>query len=214
MATGLPDLDIVAAHSFGNGGAANNSLFIKSTKTVTVPTKDGTTTKKVSNFQLVEFQDNFTTDYNTTQVFGRMDPIVNYKGTTRKITLGIRTSNEVTTKKINTKMKKLQYPVYESAPSGITNALAIQRPPLVYVTFGSLIHGLAGDKTPLLCALTGFSNSPRVGLTPLDSPLVVFGAQGNSVTFTETTFRFDLIPLHDRTPAFTGDVPEWVGGIL
>lgn len=214
MAKGLPDLDIVAAHSFGNNGAKNNSLFISPTTKKTVGEGDNRKTIEVSNFQLVEFQDNFTTDYNTTQVFGRMDPIVNYKGTTRKITLGIRTSNEVTTKLINTKMKKLQYPVYESAPSGITNALAIQRPPLVYVTFGSLIHGLAGDKTPLLCALTGFSNSPRVGLTPLDSPLVVFGSEATEITFTETTFRFDFIPLHDRTPGFRGEVPKWVGGVL
>ena len=214
MASGLPDLDIVAAHSFGNAGAKKNSLYIPPTKTVTIQTKTGPIQQEVSNFQLVEFQDNFTTDYNATQVFGRMDPIVNYKGTTRKITLGIRTSNEVTTRAINTKMKKLQYPVYESAPSGITNALAIQRPPLVYVTFGSLIHGLAGDGTPLLCALKGFSNSPRVGLTPLDSPLVVFGSEATEITFTETTFRFDFIPLHDRTPAFTGDVPAWVGGNL
>ena len=143
-----------------------------------------------------------------------MDPIVNYKGTTRKITLGIRSSSADITQIIKVGMKRLQYPVYESAPSGITNALAIQRPPLVYVHFGDLIHGLKSVDDPLLCALTGFSNSPRVGLTPLDSPLVVFGAQGNSVTFTETTFRFDLIPLHDRTPGFVGDVPEWVGVIL
>ena len=202
----LPDLKITAAHSRGTKNEGDNSINISATV--------GEGKDAVPQFQLVEFQDNFTTDYSTTQVFGRMDPIVNYKGTTRKITLGIRSSSADITQIIKVGMKKLQYPVYESAPSGITNALAIQRPPLVYVTFGSLIHGLAGDKTPLLCALTGFSNSPRVGLTPLDSPLVVFGAQGDSVTFTETTFRFDLIPLHDKTPGFVGDVPEWVGVIL
>ena len=143
-----------------------------------------------------------------------MDPIVNYKGTTRKITLGIRTTDLTATNTIKNKMKKLQYPVYEGAPSGITNALAIQRPPLLYVTFGDVIHGTSGVGTPLLCAMTGFSNSPRTGLTPIDSPLVVFGANGTSIGFTETTFRFDLIPLHEKTPGFIGDVPEWVGGIL
>lgn len=198
----LSDLIITAAHSKGTTNEADNRVYIKAM------------IGEKPQFQLVEFQDNFTTDYSTTQVFGRMDPIVNYKGTTRKITFGIRSSSADTTQEIKVGMKRLQYPVYESAPSGITNALAIQRPPLVFVHFGDLIHGLDSTDDPLLCALTGFSNSPRVGLTPLDSPLVVFGAQGNSVTFTETTFRFDLIPLHDRTPGFTGDVPEWVGVIL
>jgi hypothetical protein len=202
----LPTLIITPAHSSATTNKAKNSLVLQPTRT-----ENGRT---ISQFQLVEFQDNFTTDYNTTQVFGRMDPIVNYKGTTRKITLGIRTTDLTATNTIKNKMKKLQYPVYEGAPSGITNALAIQRPPLLYITFGDVIHGTSGVGTPLLCAMTGFSNSPRTGLTPIDSPLVVFGANGTSIGFTETTFRFDLIPLHEKTPGFVGDVPEWVGGIL
>jgi len=202
----LPTLIITPAHSSTTTNKAKNSLVLQPTRT-----ENGRT---ISQFQLVEFQDNFTTDYSTTQVFGRMDPIVNYKGTTRKITLGIRTTDLTATNTIKNKMKKLQYPVYEGAPSGITNALAIQRPPLLYVTFGDVIHGTSGVGTPLLCAMTGFSNSPRTGLTPIDSPLVVFGASGTSIGFTETTFRFDLIPLHEKTPGFIGDVPEWVGGIL
>ena len=188
----LPTLIITPAHSSANN-KAKNSLVLS-------PTREERG-KLISLFQLVEFQDNFTTGYSTTDVFGRMDPIVNYKGTTRKITLGIRTTDLTATNMIKNKMKKLQYPVYEGAPSGITNALAIQRPPLIYIT-------------PLLCAMTGFSNSPRTGLTPIDSPLVVFGANGTSISFTETTFRFDLIPLHEKTPGFVGDLPEWVGGVL
>jgi hypothetical protein len=201
----LPTLIITPAHSSVNN-KAKNSLVLS-------PTREERG-KLISLFQLVEFQDNFTTGYSTTDVFGRMDPIVNYKGTTRKITLGIRTTDLTATNMIKNKMKKLQYPVYEGAPSGITNALAIQRPPLIYITFGDVIHGVSGADTPLLCAMTGFSNSPRTGLTPIDSPLVVFGANGTSIAFTETTFRFDLIPLHEKTPGFVGDLPEWVGGVL
>ena len=201
----LPTLIITPAHSSANN-KAKNSLVLS-------PTREERG-KLISLFQLVEFQDNFTTGYSTTDVFGRMDPIVNYKGTTRKITLGIRTTDLTATNMIKNKMKKLQYPVYEGAPSGITNALAIQRPPLIYITFGDVIHGVSGAGTPLLCAMTGFSNSPRTGLTPIDSPLIVFGANGTSIAFTETTFRFDLIPLHEKTPGFVGDLPEWVGGVL
>lgn len=202
----LPTLIITPAHSSATSNKADNSLVLKPMR------MNGE--KQISQFQLVEFQDNFTTGYSTTDVFGRMDPIVNYKGTTRKIILGLRTTDTTATNMIKNKMKKLQYPVYEGAPSGITNALAIQRPPLIYITFGDVIYGSAGTNTPLLCAMTGFSNSPRVGLTALDSPLVVFGANGTSISFTETTFRFDLIPLHEKTPGFVGDLPKWVGGVL
>ena len=45
---------------------------------------------KITNYFFTEFTDTIDTQYNSVQTFGRMDPIVNYQGATRKISLGIK----------------------------------------------------------------------------------------------------------------------------
>jgi len=179
-------------------------------------------TTTLSNYYMTEFADNISTSYNKVQTFGRMDPLVNYQGSTRDISLGLSftltdRAEHVRMHRIITKLQKMQYPVYENK----ANALTIQRPPLVEVTFGNLIRGNSGGA--LLCAMEGFSFTPKVGFTPEDSPYVRFGsprgqqnAQGqqteinqvgtaDEIFFKEYSFAFKFTVLHQQPMGFAID---------
>ena len=179
-------------------------------------------TTTLSNYYMTEFSDNISTSYNKVQTFGRMDPLVNYQGSTRDISVGLLftltdRAEHVRMHRIITKLQKMQYPVYENK----ANALTIQRPPLVEVTFGNLIRGNSGGA--LLCAMEGFSFTPKVGFTPEDSPYVRFGAprgqqsnQGqktdinqvgtaDEIFFKEYSFAFKFTVLHQQPMGFAID---------
>ena len=179
-------------------------------------------TTTLSNYYMTEFSDNISTKYNKVETFGRMDPLVNYQGSTRDISVGLLFTltdrvEHVRMHRIITKLQKMQYPVYENK----ANALTIQRPPLVKVTFGNLIRGNGGGA--LLCAMEGFSFTPKVGFTPEDSPYVRFGAprgqqnnQGqktdinqvgtaDEIFFKEYSFAFKFTVLHEEPMGFAID---------
>ena len=189
-----------------------------------------------TSYYLTEFQDNISTKYSETPVYGRMDPIVNYQGTTRKIAVGPEITKaalgaEAKDKNLSvakmytalhgkiSDLKTMQYPVYEDEFSAMT----IQRPPLVTVELANLIRDPTGG--PLICAMQGFSFTPKTGFTPLDTPHVVFGAAasgrvavagGNDTKFQFNTyaFRFDFTPLHKETMGFkeNGALYDFLGG--
>ena len=167
--------------------------------------------------KLQEFQDNYDPKYSLTNTFGRMDPIVNYQGTSRKILVAIElTQAPDDGLDIHTKTKKILYPTYDAA-SSIPNALLIQRPPLVAVKMGSLIHSPLDASGYLLCVLESYTMTPGLGFTPLDSPLVRLSTNPNNpiTAFQSYNFRFDFIPLHPVTPGFVEDSSgkfQWVGG--
>ena len=180
-------------------------------------------TTTLKNYYMTEFSDNISTKYNKVETFGRMDPLVNYQGSTRDISVGLSftltdRAEHVRMHRIITKLQKMQYPVYENK----ANALTIQRPPLVEVTFGNLIRGNSGGA--LLCAMEGFSFTPKVGFTPEDSPYVRFGAprgqQKNDknektdinqvgtkdeIFFKEYSFAFKFTVLHQQPMGFAID---------
>ncbi len=160
-----------------------------------------------SNYFLTEFQDSVSTQYNKVSTFGRMDPIVNFQGAQRKISLGILVKppdNDIDLGSLHrkiTRLQKMQYPVYESGD----NALTIQRPPIVLARLANLIRG--GDDKALLCAMEGFAFTPKAGFTPDSTPFMRFGAQTDNAVaadasssdkfyFQEYTFKFDLTVLH------------------
>jgi len=208
----LPPIQIIPLHSFGKSTQAANSAIM------------GPGSVKYPNFYMTDFQEQFDPRYSVVNTFGRMDPIMNYQGTGRRISLGLKVTRASVSKTFHTKMKKVVYPTYESATS-IPNALLIQRPPLVMVSFGNLIRSSTGtDANPgfLLCALEQYAATPSAGFTPLDSPLVRFGGRRSGekgditsrvISFQTYQFKFDFIPLHSQTPGFNGDSdPVWIGG--
>lgn len=178
---------------------------------------------ELTSFKITDFQDALSTNYNKETVFGRMDPIMTYQNTTRKISLGLRKGPMGTESIIRathdfiSKVMRMQYPVYEEG----ANSLTLSRPPLVRVEFGNYIRSGAGHG--LLCAMNGFAYTPQVGFTPTDSPLVRFGADrsvpgtaadsGTSLEFLpkNITIKFDLDVLHEETMGFmAGNAPTEV----
>jgi len=206
----LPDLVITPLHSFNPAGGVAAAA-------AELPAMAG----KKANYFMTEFQESFSPRYNLTNTFGRMDPIVNYQGTGRKIVLGVKCIQATNASTFHNSMKKIMYPVFDAA-SEIPNALLIERPPLVMVNYGNLIQDpeTAGA---LLCVLEQYSATPAAGFTPLDSPLVRFGATTTNsngvissqqiIDFQQYSYRFDFIPLHSVTPGFNNSAtPAWIGG--
>ena len=167
----------------------------------------------LDNYFFTEFADSIDTKYNSVSTYGRMDPLVNYQGSTRKISLGIRVTPQGEhafyqrrlTHTAISRLQKMQYPVYEKGQ----NALTIQRSPIVAVSLGNLIRD--GDGKELICAMNGFAFTPNVGFTPEDSPLVRFGGtsdpgqfagSGDHIGFRNYNFRFDFTVLHRAPPGF------------
>ena len=168
----------------------------------------------LKSYFFTEYSDSIDTKYNSVSTYGRMDPLVNYQGSTRKISLGIKVTPQGKGAKMSrrlihtaiSRLQKMQYPVYEKGQ----NALTIQRSPIVAVSLGNLIRD--GDGKELICAMNGFAFTPNVGFTPEDSPLVRFGGpqsqigkakgSGDEIGFKNYNFRFDFTVLHRAPPGF------------
>lgn len=109
---------------------------------------------------LTDFNDQYTTNWNNTEIYGRMDPIYTYKNTIRKITLGFDVPNfdaeEAKTNAENAdKLIRALYPVYETN-AGLGTEI-ISSPPLFKIKFANLITNVAKseDETANVTAQEG-----------------------------------------------------------
>jgi hypothetical protein len=92
---------------------------------------------------ITQFEDQYSSEWNTEQVFGRMDPIRNFKGTQRIITLSwdvVAGSLEEAKKNLEDcgKLMAMLYPSYTN-PDASQNAATISAAPLFQVRFANLI---------------------------------------------------------------------------
>lgn len=118
---------------------------------------------------LTNFTDKFSSEWQKEDVYGRMDPIVGFKGTTRNITLewdvpaASVAEAEENLGRCSTLFKML-YPTF----SGKDPGSVVASPPLFKVRFVNLIHdgknqtgGAASAKeSGLVCTIDGFQYSP------------------------------------------------------
>jgi hypothetical protein len=169
------------------------------------------------SFLIRTFKDTLTTKYNSQEVYGRMDPISTYQGTTRKISLGIdleTLADNANASRYLAAVSQLmwfQYPVYEQAG----NALSISRPPLVRVEFANYIR--SGTGGPLLCALQGVSYSPFDKFDLGSSPSVVTPKGGSGQAHllpVRISVDMDLVVLHENPVGWmdTGNKTKFIGG--
>ena len=91
---------------------------------------------------ITAFNDSYTSDWTNTTVFGRNDPILNFKGTARNISLTfdvVAHSQGDAVKNLQRASKLIQqlYPGYSAEAMGRT--ANITRPPLVKIKFAQLI---------------------------------------------------------------------------
>lgn len=120
---------------------------------------------------LKDFSDNYTSAWNPEPVYGKMDPIVTFKNTTRKISLAFDIPNEdsdaaqLNLSKINYLIRGL-YPVYDGGKYGTA---IMSSPPMFRVRFSNLIKNPSfinedGEtlKSGLLCYIDGFNFKPSI----------------------------------------------------
>ena len=113
---------------------------------------------------VTSFSDSYSSDWNSTSVFGRNDPIYNFKATTRSISLVfdiVAASYEEATLNLarTQRLIKMLYPAYTSPT---TIAANLTRPPLVKIKFANLIadHSAVGGSW----FKTGEGQSPSVAI--------------------------------------------------
>lgn len=153
-----------------------------------------------------KISDSFTPSYDPKKVYGRMDPIPIYQGTTRVITFdldlpsnGLAHSREIA-KKLNTLVRNL-YPSYQQ--NGFVKI--ISSPPLARIFFSNIIYnGMAYS-----AALLGYFSQ---GIS-INHDLVngVFSrAEGYETYAKSYALNFAFSVLHEDTPGFVkkGNGPE------
>jgi len=121
---------------------------------------------------LTSFSDQYTTNYNSEEVYGRMDPVQSYKSTSRTISVSIDiVSGSLEESKENIAkcgmLFNMLYPVYSSNSAG---AGSIKAAPMFRVRLGNLIQTTKSNDTSssdvettgLLGTIGGFSYEPVV----------------------------------------------------
>tara|TARA_R110000868_G_scaffold98644_4_gene271598 strand:- start:375 stop:1139 length:765 start_codon:yes stop_codon:yes gene_type:complete len=111
---------------------------------------------------LENLADMYSSNWNAEDVYGRMDPIVNFINTRRSFSVSWNVPANsydeamLNLKKVNLLMSFL-YPLYAEGSGGAT---AINQAPLMRVKFGNLIQNISGKG--LLGYLNGFTMDPKV----------------------------------------------------
>tara|TARA_R100000008_G_scaffold22486_2_gene11939 strand:- start:842 stop:2008 length:1167 start_codon:yes stop_codon:yes gene_type:complete len=110
---------------------------------------------------VTEFSDSYTQRWNETQVYGRMDPLSTYQGTTRQISLGFDiVSDSLASAEDNMKniarFLKFQYPVYQS--TGLQHSNVLKGAPLMAFKWTNLISSPNNVDNKLIGYINGGIN--------------------------------------------------------
>jgi hypothetical protein len=174
------------------------------------------TGKKVQFFQIkmTGFTDTVTPSWSEENVYGRMDPIATYQGTTRAIELSFDIGpfsdsddrKKLALQKIS-RLMQFQYPTYSEADS----TTSISRPPLLNVSFANYIRAGTGTDEALLCYMTGMAYNPVDGMSSTTTPKVV---DDGSPTILPQRIAVSLSfkVLHGEAPGWGDSSGEWDGG--
>tara|TARA_R110002074_G_scaffold181438_5_gene346049 strand:- start:59 stop:736 length:678 start_codon:yes stop_codon:yes gene_type:complete len=172
------------------------------------------TGKKVQFLQIkmTGFSDTVTPSWTEESVYGRMDPIATYQGTTRAIELSFDIgpfSDSDDRKKLAlqkvSRLMQFQYPTYTTSGS----ATSITSPPILNVQFANYIR--SGNNGPLLCYMTAMSYTPVDGMSATTTPKVV-DDRGATILPQRIAVSLSLKVLHGEPPGWSANTKEWDGG--
>jgi hypothetical protein len=145
---------------------ANASNYVKNTGAIIeIKTAMNDLVRAEFDAFVTSFNDSFTSQWSTENVYGRQDPIGTFQSTTRTISLGFdivafsRDDAKVNMLEIN-KLINMLYPTYSTIEEQ-PNALALSKAPLVEIKYANLIHE-NGD--PLLGWISSFSANPALDM--------------------------------------------------
>ena len=155
------------------------------------------------------FQDQYTSNWNEENIYGRMDPLMVFQNTQRQITMDwsvvAYSGEEARTNYIKFKqLSRLLYPTYSEENGVFTMAGA----PLLRVKFTNLVQGetiVGANGGGLLCAVNGFSFNPVMedGWAEMGSPGSVFSKNYN----VSTTLKV----LHEHQLGYHDASNKWLG---
>ena len=175
------------------------------------------TGRKIQFFQIkmTGFSDTVTPSWTEEAVYGRMDPIVTYQGTTRAIELSFDIGpfpesddrKKLALQKVS-RLMQFQYPTYATKDS----ATAISRPPLLKVSFANYIRAGSGADTSLLCYMAGMSYNPVDGMSATTTPKVVDDDDGPTILPQRIAVTLSLKVLHETAPGWNDTDDKWDGG--
>lgn len=163
---------------------------------------------------LTDFNDQFTSNWESEEVYGRMDPIQTFKSTKREITLGfdvVAGSAEEAQNNLSSisALIKFLYPTYDnqrvdSGEAVSIGANTIAAAPLFKVKFMNLISrstsGGTAKTNGLVCTCNGFGFKPE-----LEPGFVVDNRHGQSIYPKLFNVSMTLTVLHDHSLGFTTD---------
>jgi len=132
-------------------------------------------TGKIVEFKafLTDFDDKYTSNWAEDAVYGRMDPIATFQGTTRAITIAWEVpafSNDEARLNLQkaSLLFQMLYPVYEKSETGLSGAGQINAAPLLKIKFANLICSMTNGSqhggvatSGLLGYVDGFSLKPN-----------------------------------------------------
>ena len=153
------------------------------------------------------FSDQYSSNWNAEDVYGRMDPIATFVNTRRAISLAWNVPAQsyddakLNLEKVN-KLMSFLYPLYEEESEG--GATAINQAPLLRVSFGNLIRD-AKTGRGLLGYVNGFTFDPAVEFGMFhNQPKATSTANNVVIEYYPKTFRvnFELNVLHEHSLGF------------
>lgn len=141
------------------------------------------------------FSDKFSTNYNSEEVYGRMDPVQLYKGTQRSISIAIDIPSEsVEEAKSNLKkcsaLAQMQYPIYGTSSPDLTSAGSMQAAPFFKIKFGNLIQN-ARNGGALAGTMSGFTYEP-------DTEMGFYIENGSQLFPKSVSIQLEFTPQHEH----------------
>ena len=151
---------------------------------------------------ITEFSDSFTTTFSPETVYGRMDPIQTYQGTTRKISLAfdVLSPDENLAKENMFKYSQLVqmlYPVYSEPLYGtLGKGRTLKAPPLIRIEFMNLVknNALFSEEPGLLGIMDGVTFNPNREAG--------FFTQNNELLAKHFNLSLNFEPLHEGELGF------------
>ena len=153
--------------------------------------------------KITGFSDTVSPSWSEEPVYGRMDPIATYQGTTRAMSLSFELGpfsesddrKKLALEKIR-RLMQFQYPTY----SGTGTATAISRPPLLEISFHNYI------REGLVCYVSDISYAPVDGMSATTVPKFV----NNEILPQRISVSLNIKILHTIAPGFSDD-GVWLG---
>jgi len=155
---------------------------------------------------ITQFSDSYQVNWGTEQIFGRMDPIKPYQGTSRNISLAFDVlSRSLSDSRENmdnySKLIQMLYPVYNTPLSGGNKGFGrtLKAPPIMRLQFMNLIKSNS-DNSPedgLLGCISGLSFDPNREAG--------FFSQSNEILPKVFNVSFQFTPQHESTLGFEED---------